>query len=865
MLPVAALAEDTNVHAISPGYDIVVGKDLTFKWSDSVTRIQRSFSLYTSDGNVSVDDSSEQEVTWPNFPFGTGNWNVKIYNCKNQLCWIGTTSKQNFYHYNNIPNTTNYRLEPFEYKRGARNLAQTRDLTIFYELTKDYRINIASYFADLDALPDATDPLQGVWQKTEKKWKDLNNYVKGLGGIESDFIKLDDGVLTLKKGYRWDGTSNPFVWEENPGDLRSSCVHDAIYDLMRMEYLDPDKGIATWNDPGYMNRLMADMMHFMIAIEDNDKTRFWAQSDYNVLRFGGQGKTHKDKLLRAFKYRISELTAWVAEDGAINLHWLPANKADDDPKNYHVKPHYYDIYRTTSNASEWLYIGSKTFNPVDMSIHTDSAVYFTDPDVINGEIYYYWVRANDIDTDGDGWTDQEENDYGLGFINNPDLHPNYKEKHYDESVVEAVVPVIGPGNALQLNGDNQFVISTIEPGTSTGTSWTFEAWVCPEEGDGLATILALSGVDAGEYTPIMYDNVNNLFCYSDGGIEECNDKSRITPGFWYHIAATIDGSDGVLYVNGVQEAAFTVGKWPEATPTFGIGASFEIEKIWDEEGGEDSSGAWVYDITTSNRFKGKIDELRVWNIARTKADIQANMFVPLRGDYPELVALWHFDEPDRTHTAHDATINGRDGEVYECTKPNSPCFVASNAMNMPPVAMCADVTVATEPGMCHANASVDNGSYDLDGDSINLLQEPSGPYGVGETDVTLTVTDEWGNASSCNATVTVVDEVSPVAMCNAPDTIVPPDVPISFTATASDNCDISSVEITEYEFYKLTKKGKRIDKTEDGMVDLTGDTITILDSGGVNTHILWKVIATDNSGNTTEKSCEILVVKPGKK
>ena len=165
---------------------------------------------------------------------------------------------------------------------------------------------------------------------------------------------------------------------------------------------------------------------------------------------------------------------------------------------------------------------------------------------------------------------------------------------------------------------------------------------------------------------------------------------------------------------------------------------------------------------------------------------------------------------------------------------------------------------------CQADAGIDNGSYDPDGDPLTIQQEPEGPYELGETEVTLTVTDPFGESDSCTATVTVVDETPPEVLCNAPETIVPPDAPISFMATASDNCGVSSVEIVDYDCYKYTKKGKRIDKTESCVIDVVGDTITILDSGGVDDHITWTIIATDESGNTTETSCEVLVVNPGK-
>ena len=48
------------------------------------------------------------------------------------------------------------------------------------------------------------------------------------------------------------------------------------------------------------------------------------------------------------------------------------------------------------------------------------------------------------------------------------------------------------------------------------------------------------------------------------------------------------------------------------------------------------------------------------------------------------------------------------------------------------------------------------------------------------------------------------------------------------------------------------------------MVEITGDTITILDSGGVNNNIAWTVSATDSCGNSSEETCIVEVVNPGK-
>ena len=77
--------------------------------------------------------------------------------------------------------------------------------------------------------------------------------------------------------------------------------------------------------------------------------------------------------------------------------------------------------------------------------------------------------------------------------------------------------------------------------------------------------------------------------------------------------------------------------------------------------------------------------------------------------------------------------------------------------NNPPVAVCQNVTVSARGRSCSAHASINNGSYDPDGNRITLTQSPSGPYSLGTTPVTLTVTDPYGGSSSCSASVTVVD------------------------------------------------------------------------------------------------------------
>jgi subtilisin family serine protease len=147
--------------------------------------------------------------------------------------------------------------------------------------------------------------------------------------------------------------------------------------------------------------------------------------------------------------------------------------------------------------------------------------------------------------------------------------------------------------------------------------------------------------------------------------------------------------------------------------------------------------------------------------------------------------------------------------------------------------------------------------------AVDIVNDAPPLFPVGTTPVLWTATDDSGNQSFDGQDVTVQDTIPPEIFCNAPATITPPDAPVSFTATAEDICDAEPmVGITGYDCFALTKKGKRIDKTDSCVVTFDGATLTIWDSGGVDDHISWTVEASDIHGNTSAASCEVLVVNP---
>ena len=90
---------------------------------------------------------------------------------------------------------------------------------------------------------------------------------------------------------------------------------------------------------------------------------------------------------------------------------------------------------------------------------------------------------------------------------------------------------------------------------------------------------------------------------------------------------------------------------------------------------------------------------------------------------------------------------------------------------------------------------IDNDSSDPDGDPITLALDATGPFGLGDTQVTLTVTDGSGESSNCTATVSVVDATAPIISVSATNGMLwPPNhnlelVDVGLIFQATDACD----------------------------------------------------------------------------
>jgi hypothetical protein len=511
-----------------------------------------------------------------------------------------------------------------------------------YELMRDYTISLPEYFEDVDKI-------HGGAADDYPMLSFLVNF--GLPIVDWDFVRLDQGgILTVKRGFCWDGPSYP--WRDHAYfNYRSSMIHDALYTLMRLEYMVADhhyqictSDLHSPPDQGDYNREMADNMIYMIALEDGqDRTGNGGQNatmDYNVIRIGGACRTFKSKYVDAYQFHVSELTGY-ASSGQVELNWKRANHAARDPKfSDHFIP----------------YVSLKVLRDgVEIAEVHPSVTSYTDPAVVNGTAYCYQIV--------------------------PDTG---SKNQYDRSNDEHVVPMSGAGNALKLDGVDDFVTANTVANDldyqifgSPMSPITIEAWVYPEAQSGLPkSVLSFSSVVGFDLNMIRYDGDNQKFCYYDNETGYTYSGTESPPEHWYHLALTIDmAGQGHLFIDGEEQATFETN----VKPTYG--SRFTIGQAWDA-------------TVPTRHFKGMVDEARVWTVARTQAQIQADMDHPLRGDEDGLVALWHFDEPNdlfvetgfsmtpphEARKGFDATVHANDGMLvgYDTS---DVAFVVSGAMD----------------------------------------------------------------------------------------------------------------------------------------------------------------------------------------
>ena len=199
-----------------------------------------------------------------------------------------------------------------------------------------------------------------------------------------------------------------------------------------------------------------------------------------------------------------------------------------------------------------------------------------------------------------------------------------------------------PNYALDFDGTDEYITTTKN---SISTTLTVEAWVT------LSTLSPVNDINSivskwnasnRDFSLNWTKSTNTFYAqvFHEGTLTATTATGTFQPvvDTWYHIAMTYDGEDVNLYVDGVLDATAPIVDGLDSTP---------------------GSNVWIGSVeqnATGRDWSGKIDEVRIWDVARSASQINAFKNVELSGSEPDLALYYAFsDGPNASTTTDNST------------------------------------------------------------------------------------------------------------------------------------------------------------------------------------------------------------------
>ena len=197
---------------------------------------------------------------------------------------------------------------------------------------------------------------------------------------------------------------------------------------------------------------------------------------------------------------------------------------------------------------------------------------------------------------------------------------SYSQRFF--SVQNTAIPAVR-NNALSFDGVNDYV-NLGNYSAFTG-NYTVEAWIYVTPNTHYNTIL---GKYNGNVAGTLYlggTADNKLMAERESTPWSLTSTNYIPDNIWTHVAMTYDGTNLKIYINGALELS----------GTFGAVASNAQEVL---------IGAKKLSSNPVDFFEGSIGDIRIWNTARTAAELQQYMYAILSGTETGLIGYFDFNQ-----------------------------------------------------------------------------------------------------------------------------------------------------------------------------------------------------------------------------
>jgi hypothetical protein len=209
-------------------------------------------------------------------------------------------------------------------------------------------------------------------------------------------------------------------------------------------------------------------------------------------------------------------------------------------------------------------------------------------------------------------------------------------------------PVAGFGDAVTFDGSTSYI--EVSSSLNNRSNWTFSAWIKPvstgnmiiySEGDPNITlsidVTTQQAVHVGAWRSDVTGNWVNFS--TAAGVVQVNQ--------WNFIAVTLESG-------GVQSGALTVYA-NGGVYSGSLQAVSDLDTIYAAIGR--NIGSLHGGNESASSFAGTIDEVRLWDVARSLADIQGDYMRTIPSDTLDLLAYWRLDDGSGTNAWNEVGFN----------------------------------------------------------------------------------------------------------------------------------------------------------------------------------------------------------------